>query len=122
MAIITPSRHMETPMLTIVRNVRRRLRQQFFRIRGRYRSIGQVYPLQPRGVQRGADEHRESADECPRMADLFGELPQHVGQDAAVAVVFHFLRRVDAHQSTWNFVSIAVRLQRRAQWRCVRRR
>src|ERR1035437_10067402 len=39
MAIITPSRHMETLMLAIVKNVRRRLRQQFFRTRGRNRNM-----------------------------------------------------------------------------------
>src|ERR1017187_6138229 len=39
MAIITPSRHMETLMLAIVRNVRRRLRQQFFNTRGRNRNM-----------------------------------------------------------------------------------
>src|ERR1017187_5479686 len=39
MAIITPSRQMETLMLAIVRNVRRRLRQQFFRTRGRNRNM-----------------------------------------------------------------------------------
>jgi hypothetical protein len=39
MAIMTPSRHMEIPMLATVRMVRRRLRQQFFRTRGRYRNI-----------------------------------------------------------------------------------
>src|ERR1035441_10382051 len=44
MAIITPSRHMETLMLAIVRNVRRRLRQQFFRTRGRNRSM-RVLPV-----------------------------------------------------------------------------
>src|ERR1035437_562691 len=38
-AIITPSRHMETLMLAIVSNVRRRLRQQFFRTRGRNRNM-----------------------------------------------------------------------------------
>jgi hypothetical protein len=35
MEIMTPSRHMETAMLITVRTVLRRLRQQFFRIRGR---------------------------------------------------------------------------------------
>src|ERR1035438_331519 len=44
MAIITPSRHMETLMLAIVRNVRRRLRQQFLRTRGRNRSM-RVLPV-----------------------------------------------------------------------------
>src|ERR1039457_2440443 len=39
MAIITPSRHMETPMLAIVRMVRRRLRHEFRRINGRERSM-----------------------------------------------------------------------------------
>src|ERR1700746_3568088 len=39
MAIITPSRHMETLTLAIVRNVRRRLRQQFFRTRGINRNM-----------------------------------------------------------------------------------
>ena len=39
MAIMTPSRHMEIPMLATVRMVRRRLRQQFLRTRGRYRNI-----------------------------------------------------------------------------------
>src|ERR1035437_7521286 len=44
MAIITPSRHMETLMLAIVKNVRRRLRQQFFRTRGRNRNM-RVLPV-----------------------------------------------------------------------------
>jgi hypothetical protein len=35
MAIMTPRRHMETPMLAIVRTVRRRLRQEFLRMSGR---------------------------------------------------------------------------------------
>src|ERR1700691_5259229 len=35
----TPSRHMDTPMLAMVRLVRRRLRQQFLTINGRYRNI-----------------------------------------------------------------------------------
>src|ERR1700728_270304 len=35
----TPSRHMDTPMLAMVRLVRRRLRQQFLTISGRYRNI-----------------------------------------------------------------------------------
>src|ERR1035437_4899181 len=38
-AIIAPSRHMETLMRAIVSNVRRRLRQQFFRTRGRNRNM-----------------------------------------------------------------------------------
>jgi hypothetical protein len=39
MATMTPSRHMEIPMLAMVSTVRRRLRQQFFRIKGRYRNM-----------------------------------------------------------------------------------
>jgi hypothetical protein len=35
MPAITPSRHMETPMLAMVRMVRRRFRQQFLNISGR---------------------------------------------------------------------------------------
>src|SRR5215468_5742734 len=39
MDIITPSRHMEMPILMTVRTVLRRLRQQFFTTSGRYRSM-----------------------------------------------------------------------------------
>jgi hypothetical protein len=35
MPAITPSRHIETPMLAMVRMVRRRFRHQFFSISGR---------------------------------------------------------------------------------------
>src|ERR1019366_8715708 len=45
MAIITPSRHMETLMLATVSKVRRRLRQQFFRTRGRNRSMAGLSSL-----------------------------------------------------------------------------
>ena len=39
MEMITPSRHMEIPMLTIVSSVRRRLRQEFLSTNGKYRNM-----------------------------------------------------------------------------------
>src|ERR1035437_9304243 len=45
MAIVTPSRHMETLILAIVRNVRRRLRQQLFKTRGRNRNMRILFRL-----------------------------------------------------------------------------
>src|ERR1700682_5314301 len=39
METITPSRHMDRPMLTIVKIVRRRFRQEFLSTNGKYRNI-----------------------------------------------------------------------------------
>src|SRR5690349_6521328 len=49
MAIRTPSRHSETPMLRVVSIVRRRLRQQFFRISGKCRSTGHPFRVRQAG-------------------------------------------------------------------------
>src|ERR1035441_4611381 len=55
MAIMTPSRHMEIPMLVTVRMVRRRFRQQFLRTSGRYRNIAAPFTTVPSYHGRGRD-------------------------------------------------------------------
>ena len=76
--------------------------------------------VEPQAQRLGLDRVRGEGGHAPvsqraRLPRL-GELPHHVGQDAAVAVVVEFLRRVDAHAAV-NVARRAVLGRRRDRQR-----
>src|SRR6266850_2320821 len=73
MAINTPSRHSETLMLTIVRVVRRRLRQEFLSTNGRNRNI--CIPRLFYSTESMHDLFMQEALELARQAAASGEVP-----------------------------------------------
>src|SRR5713101_4855811 len=72
MDMITPSRHIESPMLTIVRIVLRRLRQEFLRTNGRYRNICFYLFYATRFVH---ELFMQEALDLARRAGTAGEVP-----------------------------------------------
>src|ERR1700693_5575973 len=85
MAINTPSRQSDTLMLTIVSRVRRRLRQEFLRTKGKYRNICfylfYATRVVPELFMQEALFMREALD-LARQAGAAGEVP--VGAVVAV--------------------------------------
>jgi tRNA(adenine34) deaminase len=72
MDMITPSRHIESPMLTIVRIVLRRLRQEFLRTNGKYRNMCFYLFYATRFVH---ELFMQEALDLARQAGTAGEVP-----------------------------------------------